>query len=127
MRRVPVNFMRAVKGLLNRTVDVIGARTSGSMGGVTQTDKDIVVKELRGCFQPQSAWEQDTVLGKYTDATQMFFCKTLDNSGIKLNIHKGYMLREQLYEGKSREWEVTDDPENYDDIYLAVPLRPVRL
>ena len=126
MRRRPV-FSRAARALLDRTVDITGLRTSGSMGGTETTSKGKVISALRVCIQPRSAWEQDTVLGKYTDATHMLFCDARDSQRVKLDIRKGYTVQETYGTGADRRYEVTDDPENYDDVFLAVPLRPVRL
>ena len=127
MRRRLVNFGRAASGLLDRTVDFTGLRTSGGLGGAGQTSKGDTVTNLRCSIQPRSTWESDTVLGKYTNATHMLFCTAWGAQRQPLDIRKNYTVTETQYEGHGRKWEVTDDPENYDDVFLAVPIRPVRV
>ena len=87
----------------------------------------VVVNGLRMSVQPNSAFERDSVLGKFTDATMLGFCKTKDADGRKYQIRKGHTVRE-IEDGGAvlRQWEVSDDPENYEGVYLVVPLRPSR-
>jgi hypothetical protein len=52
----------------------------------------------------------------------LMFCKALDGNGQKYDISKEYTVEETT--GAMRKWIVSDDPENYQSVYLLVPLRP---
>lgn len=94
----------------------------------TSPSGPVIVDSMRMSIQPRSAFERYTVMGKFTEATMIGFCQATDDDGKKWPIRKGHIVRE-IEDGGSvvRRWEVSDDPENYEAVFLVVPLRPSRM
>jgi len=107
--RLP-RFNVSSKAFINSTVDIKEVGTG-----------DIVIENLRCGIFPSSVIEDVNILGRYTNATMIMFCKANDEDGDKLDIQKEYVVEEIA--SPNRHWLVTDDPENYMNVYLLVPLR----
>lgn len=120
MKRVP-GFNRAARSFLTETVRVSAPVTSGSMRGTTTTVV-VVAANLRCSIQPRSAFESKTVVGRFTDATEVMFVPALDTTG-KPYAFKMDATVEEL-DGRGRKWTVTADGENYMDVFMVVPLKP---
>jgi len=112
--------------MLTARVRVTASGQAGGLHGPQPIPAKVIADNLPVSIQPSSAFSNDTVLGKYTDATEFLFCQTM-RDGVRLAIRKGYKVEELDGLAVKRTWEVTDDPENYESVYLAVPLRPVRV
>lgn len=94
---------------------------------VTASSSELVIDGLRMALQPRTSYDSATIAGRFTDATMYGFCQALDGNGAKIRIRKGCQVEEITNGAVSGAWEVTDDPENYDGVYLLVPLRPRRI
>lgn len=103
-------FYRASKALINSEVNVKEVGTGS-----------LTVSNLKAGIFPASAFEDVVVMGRYTDATMFMFCKAFDKYGEKLDIQKEYTIEE--IDTPNRVWLVTNDPENFNNVYLLVPLR----
>ena len=110
MGRLP-RFLRSAAGLLNATVRV---RAVGSLS--------ITVDNLRCVILPASSFNDVTIAGRYTAGELLLFCAALDGNGQKLDINQEYPVEE--IGGAARKWLVSDDPHNYDNVYLMVALKP---
>jgi len=112
------SFDRAARAFLDTRVRVTASTYRGDA---------LIVDELPASIQPGAAFQAWTVAGKWTDATMVMFCRALDADGNKYAIRKGGKVEEIINGGVLRLWEVTDDPENFVGVYLAVPLKPRRI
>lgn len=124
MKRWPL-FLTAARTFLSERVRVTASVSSGAIGGTVKTEKPVVITDMRCSIQPRGAFGKDTVLGQYTDASEVMFCEAMDENGAKRELRRGYGIEE--IDGRRRKWEVTDDAENYADVFLVVPLRPARM
>jgi hypothetical protein len=109
-----LSFDRAARALLNSTVRV-------THGG------SLIIDGWRVCIQPRSAWSANTEVGRYTDASLWLFGHAESGNGVKILIRKGAKVEDMVDGLARRVFEVTDDPENFDGVFLAVPLRPRRM
>lgn len=109
-----VSFARAARAFLT-------ARVRVTHGG------SVIADDLPFAIQPRTSYESATITGRFTDATLYGYCKALDSNGAKLRIRKGCKVEELVGNTVKRLLEVTDDPENYLDVFLLVPLRPRRM
>lgn len=121
MARWP-SFERSAGALLTEMVRVTASAASGSMRG-TVIERLAAIDGLRCSIQPRSALANQTLAGRYTDATDFLFCRALDAAGKPLALKMDAMVEETA--GRRRRWSVISDAENYADVFLAVPLRPV--
>lgn len=92
-------------------------------GASSRTPGALVADGVWFVFQPQAAFRADTVLGSYTDTTDIAFCRATAGDGRPLAIRQGNIIETP----QGRKLEVCYDPPATGDLFLSVPVRPARM
>lgn len=121
------SFTIAARSLLTRRVRVTAGGSAGGIHGPQPAPATVVVDDWPVSIQPRSTMDINTPAGKFTDATMVCYGPAADAQGVKLPIRKGHAVDEMRGDAVAYAWEVTDDPENYAGVFLAVGLRPRRV